>query len=212
VAVLTTVTILFVAYLVAPVAGIRVEGARMFPETEAWNAVPEHASLLTLNADMLERRVESNPWVKGAEVSKNWESGIVMVQVEERRAVLDGEIDGRRVILTADGTELPGLGGANLGRVELDEDQLGEIVEFGRVLERNGVTLDSVEEVGPGGIEATVGGRRVVFSGRVGDGQVRALEDVMRQHPEAPIFDLRSADRVVVGVPSNGGAEGEPEG
>ena len=212
VAVLTTVTILLVAYLTAPVAGIQVEGARMFPETEAWNAVPEHASLLTLNAEMLERKVESNPWVEGAEVSKNWESGIVTVQVEERRAVLDGEVDGRRVILTADGTELPGLGGADLGRVELDEDQLGEIVEFGRLLETNGVALDSVDEVGPGGIEVTVEGRRVVFSGSVGEGQVRALKDIMRRHPEAPIFDLRSAHRVVVGGPSNGGADGEPEG
>jgi hypothetical protein len=212
VAVLTTLAILFVAYLVAPVTGIRVEGARMYPETEAWNAVPEHASLLTLNAKMLERRVESNPWVKGAEVSKNWESGIVTIQVKERRPVLDGEVDGRRVILTADGTELPGLGGAQLGKVELDEDQLGEIVEFGRVLERNGVRLDSVDEVGPGGIEATVEGRRVIFSGRVGEDQVQALKDVMRWHPEAPIFDLRSDDRVVVGGPSNGGADGEPEG
>jgi POTRA domain, FtsQ-type len=212
VAVLTTLAILFVAYLVAPVTGIRVEGARMYPETEAWNAVPEHASLLTLNAKMLEHRVESNPWVKGAEVSKNWESGIVTIQVKERRPVLDGEVDGRRVILTADGTELPGLGGAQLGKVELDEDQLGEIVEFGRVLERNGVRLDSVDEVGPGGIEATVEGRRVIFSGRVGEDQVQALKDVMRWHPEAPIFDLRSDDRVVVGGPSNGGADGEPEG
>ena len=212
VAVLTTVAILLVAYLVAPVAGLRVEGARMFPETEAWNAVPEHASLLTLNAEMLERRVESNPWVEGAEVSKNWESGIVTVQVEERRAVLDGEVEGRRVILTADGAELPGLGGADLRKVELDEDQVGEIVEFGRVLKRNGVTLDSVDEVGPGGIEATVEGRRVIFSGGVDDGQVRALQDVMRWHPEAPIFDLRSAERVVVGEPSNGGADGGPQG
>ena len=184
----------------------------MFPQTEAWNAVPEHASLLTLNTEMLERRVESNPWVEGAEVSKNWESGIVTVQVEERRAVLDGEVDGRRVILAADGTEVPGLGGADLRKVELDEDQLGEIVEFGRVLERNGVTLDSVDEVGPGGIEATVEGRRVIFSGSVSDGQVRALVDVMRWHPEAPIFDLRSAERVVVGGPSGGGANGGPEG
>jgi POTRA domain-containing FtsQ-type protein len=212
VAVLTTVAILLVAHLVAPVAGLRVEGARMFPETEAWNAIPEHASLLTLNAEMLERRVESNPWVEGAEVSKNWESGIVTVQVEERRAVLDGEVNRRRVILTADGAKLPGLGGADLRKVELDEDQVGDIVEFGRVLQSNGVTLDSVDEVGPGGIEATVEGRRVIFSGGVGDGQVRALKDVMRRHPEAPIFDLRSAERVVVGVSSNGGADGGPQG
>ena len=211
-AVLTTLIVLLITYLAAPVAGLRVEGARMFPETEAWNAVPEHASLLTLNAEMLEHRVESNPWVKGAEVSKNWDSGIVTVEVEERRAVLDGEVNGRRIILAAEGTELPELGGADLGRVALDEDQLGEIVEFGRVLERNGVTLDSVDEVGPGGIEATVEGRRVVFAGRVEGAQVRALEDVMRRHPEAPIFDLRSTGRVVVGGPSNRGADGEPEG
>jgi POTRA domain, FtsQ-type len=212
VAVLTTLTVLLVTYLAAPVAGIQVEGARMFPETEAWNAVPEHASLLTLNTEKLERKVESNPWVEGAEVSENWESGIVTVEVKERRAVLNAEVDGRRVIVAADGKELPGLGGADLARVELDEDQLGEILVFGGVLKSNEVTLDSVDGVGPGGIEATVEGRRVLFSGRVGGGQVRALEGVMRRHPEAPIFDLRSADRIVVGGPSNGGADGEPEG
>ncbi len=212
VAALTTTTVVVLSYLILPVTGVQVVGARMFPESEAWNAVPDRASLLTLNTESVERKVESNPWVKGVEVTKNWESGIVTVQVEERRAVLDGEVDGRRVILTADGTELPGFGGAQLGKVELDEDQLGEIVEFGRVLERNGVTLDSVDEVGPGGIEATVEGRRVIFSGSVGDGQVRALEDVMRWHPAASIFDLRSPERVVVGGPSNGGADGGPQG
>ncbi len=81
-----------------------------------------------------------------------------------------------------------------------------------RVLESNGVRLDSVDEVGPGGIEATVEGRRVAFSGGVGNGQVRALEEIMSEHPEAPIFDLRSPERVVVGGPSNGGADGKPEG
>jgi POTRA domain, FtsQ-type len=184
----------------------------MFPESEAWNAVPDRASLLTLNTATVERRVESNPWVKGAEVTKNWESGIVTVQVEERRAVLDAEVNGRRVILAADGEELPGLGGADLGRVELDEDQLGEVLKFARILESNGVRLDSIDEAGPGGIEATVEGRRVVFSGDVGAGQARALEGIMSEHPEAPIFDLRSPQRVVVGVPSNGGAESGPEG
>jgi hypothetical protein len=34
----------------------------------------------------------------------------------------------------------------------------------------------------------------------------------MNEHPEARIFDLRSPERVVVGGPSNGGADGEPEG
>jgi hypothetical protein len=211
-ATLTTITVCVVSYLTLPVAGIQVIGARMFPESEAWNAVPDRASLLTFNTRALEREVEANPWVKGAEVTKDWESGIVTVQVEERRAVLDAEVEGRRVILAADGEQLPGPGGATLERVELDEDQLGEIVEFARVLESNGVTLDSVNEVGAGGIEATVEGRRVVFSGGVGDGQARALEGVMSEHPEAWIFDLRSPERVVVGGPSNGGADGEPEG
>jgi hypothetical protein len=212
VAALTTVTVFVVSYLILPVAGVQVTGARMFPESEAWNAIPYRASLLTLNTASLERAVESNPWVKGAVVTKDWESGIVTVQVEERRAILDAEVNGRRMILAEDGTELPGLGGAGLGRVELDEDQLGEVLEFARVLESNGVRLDSVGEAGPGGLEATVEGRRVVFSGGVGHGQARALKEIMNEHPEARIFDLRSPERVVVGGPSNGGADGEPEG
>ena len=184
----------------------------MFPESEARNAVPDRASLLTLNTASVEQTVESNPWVKDAKVTKDWESGIVTVQVEERRAVLDAEVNGRRVIMSADGEELPGLGGADLGRVELDEDQLGEVVRFAKVLESSGVRLDSIDEAGPGGIEATVEGRRVVFSGDVGEGQARALEGIMREHPEAPIFDLRSPQRVVVGTPSNGGADGRSGG
>jgi hypothetical protein len=179
----------------------------MFPESEARNAVPDHASLLTLNTAALERKIESNPWVKGAVVTRNWESGIVTVEVEERRAVLDAEVDGRRVILASDGARLPGLGGTDLGRIALDEDRLGEIMEFAKTLEDSGATLDSVDEVGAGGIEATVEGRRVVFSGSVGEEQARALEDIMDEHPEARIFDLRSPRRVVVS-----GAGGEPEG
>jgi cell division septal protein FtsQ len=208
VAALTTLTVFVVSYMYLPVTGVQVVGARMFPESEAWNAVPNRASLLTLNATALEQEVESNPWVKGAVVTKNWESGIVIVQVEEPRAVLDAEVDGRRVILAAGGEELPGLGGANLGRVELDEDQLEEVVEFARVLESNRVRLDSVNEAGPGGIEATVEGRRVVFSGDIDAEQARALEGIMSDHSEAWIFDLRSPERVVVGGRSNGGAEG----
>jgi hypothetical protein len=206
VAALTTATVFVISYLSAPVAGVQVIGARMFPESEAWNAVPNHASLLTLNTAALEEKLESNPWVEGAVVTKNWDSAIVMVEVEERRAVLDAEVDGRRTIVAADGARLPGLGGADLDRVELDEDLLGEVVEFARVLESNGVRLDSIDEAGPGGIEATVEGRRVVFSGGVGAGQARVLEGVMSEHPDAEIFDLRSPQRVVVGGPSNGGA------
>jgi hypothetical protein len=212
VAVLTTVTVFVISFLYLPVTGVQVVGAHMFPESEAWNAVPNRASLLTLNTASIERKIESNPWVKGSEVTKNWESGIVTVEVEERRAVLNGEVEGRRMVLAEDGEELPGLGEAALGRVELDEDQLGEILEFARVLESNGVRLDSVNEVGPRGIEATVEGRRVIFSGDIGGGQARALEDIMSDHPEAPIFDLRSPQRVVVGERSNGGTDADPEG
>jgi hypothetical protein len=208
VAALTTVTVFVVAYLYLPVTGVQVIGARMYPESDAWNAVPDRASLITLNVRALEQKVESNPWVKGARVTRNWESGIVVVQVQERRAILEAEVNGRQVVVAADGEELPGLGGANPERVELHEDQLGEVLEFARVLERNGVRLDSIDEAGPGGIEATVEGRRVVFSGGVGDGQARALKDIMSEHPEAGIFDLRTAQRVVVGQSSNG----EPEG
>ena len=207
-AALTTATVFVITYLTAPVAGVQVIGARMFPELEAWNAIPNRASLLTLNAATLQKKIESNPWVEGAVVTKNWDSGIVTVQVEERRAVLDAEVDGRRMILAADGTRLPGLGGADLERVELDEDLLGEVVEFARVLDSNGVRLDSIDEAGPGGIEATVEGRRVVFSGDISGGQARVLEGVMAEHPDAEIFDLRSPQRVVVGGSSSAGANG----
>lgn len=79
-------------------------------------------------------------------------------------------------------------------------------MEFGRVLSSSGVRLDSVDGAGPQGIEATVEGRRVVFSGGIGEGQARALTGIMRRHPEAEIFDLRSPERVVVGGSSGGGA------
>ena len=207
-ATLTTVTVLVFSYLYLPVGGVQVIGARMFPESEAWDAIPDRASLLTLNTASLEKEVEYNPWVKGAVVTKNWESGIVAVQVEERHAVLNAEVDGRRVILAEDGEELPGLGGASLRRVELYEDQLGDVLGFARIFEKNGVRIDSVDEVGPGGIKATVEGHRVIFSGDIGRGRARALGGIMGDHPEARIFDLRSPQRVVVGEQSSGGSEG----
>jgi hypothetical protein len=200
VAALTTTSLVVFSCLTLPVTGVQVVGARMFPESKASSAVPTRASLLTLNTASLEQEIESNPWVKRAVVTTDWESGIVTVHVEERRVVLDAEVDGRRVILAEDGTELPGLGRASVRSVELDEDQLGEILRFARVLESKGLRLDSVDEVGPGGIEASVEGRRVVFSGRVVGGQVQALEGVMGEHPGTRIFDLRSPERVVVGV------------
>jgi cell division protein FtsQ len=208
VAAATTFTIVVVAYLSFPVTGIQVEGARMYPESDVWDTVPDHASLLTLDEESLEREVKSNSWVKGARMSKNWESGIVTVEVEERRPMLDAEVGARRVILSPDGKELPGLGGVELRRVELDRDQVGDILEFARVLSASGVKLNSVGEAGPQGIEATVEGRRVVFSGSVRQGQARALTDIMRRHPEAETFDLRSPERVVVGGQSGGEARG----
>jgi len=179
----------------------------MYPETAAADAVSNHASLLTLNEGMLEQKVESNPWVQGAEVNENWKSGIVTVQVKERRPVLDAEVDGREIILSSDGQELPGLGGASLKKMELDRDQVGEILVFARTLHESGLTLDSVGSVGAGGIEATVEGRPVIFSGDVGARRARALGQIMPEHPDATVFDLRSPERVVVGPPRS-----EPKG
>lgn len=200
VAALTALAAFFGAYLLFPVTGMEVEGARMFPEREAWAALPERASLLTLDEETMEREIEGNPWVKGAKVLKNRESGIVVVEVEERRAVLSGKLGRGSGVWATDGTELPGLGGARLKRVELDEGRLEEILNIGEALEENGVRLDSIDGVNAGGIEATVEGRRVLLGGSVGGGQVRAVADVMKEHPEAPYFDLRSPERVVVGV------------
>ncbi len=211
-AALTALAALAISYLFFPVTGMEVQGARMFPRSEAWNAVPSYASLLSLNADALEREIETNPWVKGAVVLKDWESGIVTVEVEERRAVLDGDLKGRRAVVSADGTELPGLGGAGLNRVELDEAQLEEILRVGEVFEGNGIVLNSVDEVDAGGIASTVEGQRVLFASAVGSGQVRALEGLFVEYPEAPYFDLRSPERVVVGAEPGGGSEASGTG
>ena len=182
----------------------------MYPQSEVTDAIPDHASLLTLNEEMVKRNLESHPWVQGVEVNENWNSGIVTVQVEERRPVLDAEVDGRRFVLSADGEELPGPGGAGLERVELDRDQVGEILVFARTLRRSGLTLESVDGAGAGGIEATVEGREVIFSGNIGERRVKALKHIMPGHPDAGVFDLRSPERVVVGVPHE--TRSEPEG
>jgi len=198
VALATTAAVVVVAYLSFPVTGIRVEGATMYPESDAWDAVSQHASLLTLNGERLERRVEANPWVEDAEVLEDNESGIVTVKVEELRPVLDAEVEGERKTLALDGGELPGLGGAGLTRVELDGDQVGDVVRVLRVLREGGLQMESVDAAGPGGIAATVEGRRVVFAEEVSEDQVQALGDVMGRWREAAVFDLRSPGRVVV--------------
>ena len=197
VALVTTAAVVVVAYLSFPVTGIRVEGATMYPESDAWDAVSEHASLLTLNDEKLERHVESNPWVEGAEVLEDSESGIVTVKVEERRPVLDAEVEGERRTLALDGGELPGLGGTGLNRVELDEDQVGDVLRVGRVLREGGLRMESVDAAGPGGIAATVEGRTIVFAGEVSGLQVQALDEVMGRWREGVVFDLRSPGRVV---------------
>jgi hypothetical protein len=212
VAVATTFTVLLVTYLNYPVKGVRVEGARMYPESEVVNAIPDNASLLTLNKKSLQEKVKSHPWVEGAEVNENWNSGIVSVQVKERRPMLYAEVDGREIILAADGEELPGLGGASLTRLELDRDQVGEILDFAKTLHMNGVRLDSIDGVDAGGITATVAGRPVIFSRDVTDGQAEALKNIMPQHPDARVFDLRSPDRVVVGAPVQSNTKSEPRG
>ena len=201
VAALTAVVVYAGAYLLFPVTGLEVTGARMFPESEAWQALPDRASLLTLNTGALERKIESNPWVQGVEVLKNWESGIVTVKVEERRTVLSGLLNGREVFYSADGAELPGLGGARLGRVELDAGRLEEILGIVGTLRESGAGLESVDGAGARGVTVIVDDRRVLLSGDVGLGQARALEGIMEEHPEAPYFELRSPGRVVVGEP-----------
>jgi hypothetical protein len=200
VAALTAFAAFFGAYLLFPVTGLKVEGARMFPEREAWAALPDRASLFTLDEEGLEQKIEANPWVKGAKVLKNSDSGIVVVEVEERKAVLNGQLGRGSGVWAVDGTELPGLGSARLKRVGLDEGRLEEILGIGEALDENGVRLDSVDAVEAGGIEATVEGRHVIFGGDVGAGQIRAIVGVMEEHPEAPYFDLRSPERVVVGA------------
>jgi hypothetical protein len=201
-----------ITYLNFPVKGVRVEGARMYPESEVTETIPDNASLLTLNKKMLRDTVESNPWVQGAEVNENWNSGIVTVQVKEHRPMLYAEVDGREIILSSDGKELPGLGGAGLAKLELDRDQVGEILDFANTLHENGVGLDSIDWVGAGGIRATVAGRRVICSRDVNDSQAEALKNIMPQHPDARAFDLRSPDRVVVGAPVQGNTKSDPRG
>ena len=198
ISVLTAILVYIGAYLIYPVTGIKVEGARMLPETQVWNSVPDRASLLTLNSALLQRRLESNSWVESARVLKDWRSGIVTVEVEERQPFLSGEVDGRKTVFAADGTELPRLGGVSLPLIELNERRLKSILSSGQILEENGAAIESITGVGPGGVEARVNGRRVIFSRVVREGQVENLAEVMRQNPGAPVFDLRSPERIVV--------------
>ena len=209
VAALTAIVVYIGAYLAYPVTGVQVEGTRMLSETRVLGSVSDRASLLTLNPELLERRLKSNPWVKSVRVLKDWESGIVTVEVEERRPILRSEVGGREAVYAADGTELPRLGGAYLPVVELNEKRLENVLNSGSTLEGIGAPVESIVGAGPGGIEARVGGRRVVFSGVVREAQAEGLSEIMQENPDAAGFDLRSPERVVVGAATDeSGSEG----
>lgn len=191
-------------YLLFPVQEVRVEGNEMLPDSAILEDIPERASLPMIGARGLEREVDANPWVKGVSVNKSWGSGMVVVEVEERDAVLNASLaGGERVVLAQDGTKLPGLGGASLSPLEVDPVRLEEIRSGQAVLEENGVEVESVESVGARGVELSVrgpGGRvPVLFSGGIGGGQARVLEGLLRERPQARYFDLRTPERVVVG-------------
>ena len=195
---LAAIVVYIVSYLLFPIDGVRLVGNRMLHKKEVTRNIPEHTSLLTLNPHSLKRNLDSNPWVKGVSITRDWQSGIVTVEVEERRAVLSADLGKKKVVLAQDGTELPGYGGANLRTLKLDRSRLEEIVKAGKVLQRNGIELQSVDASGPGGVRASILGHQVIFAGDVGLDQVRALGGVMKRNPNAGVFDLRSPERVVV--------------
>jgi hypothetical protein len=201
VAALTTLLVFTLSYLVFPVSEVRLEGARMLPESRVKELVGERASLLTLNTGALERRVESDPWVYSARVSKNWDSSIVTVEVEERTAILRAVVEGRERFYSADGVELPGAGGARLPELRLERWQVEEILGVVGVLEEGGVRIRAVESAGAGGVFVSLGsGQRAVLSGGVSEEQVAALREIMASYPGAEYFDLRSPGRVIVGL------------
>ena len=182
----------------------------MLPETAVWDTISDRDSLITLNARMVQNKIESNPWVESARVTKLWRSGIVLVKVEERKPVLYAKLGGGRgVVFAADGTRLPGLGGADLNQVAVEEDQVDKILEAGKILRSHGNQLESIDAISAEGVEATVDGREVIFSSHPDDTQAEALPDVMRRNPGVKLFDLRSPGRIVL---SNEAASGRETG
>jgi cell division protein FtsQ len=200
--------ILISLYLLFPLNDIRVEGNEMLPASALLEDIPDRTSLPMIRAGNLERGLNSNSWVKGVDVNKDWDSGTVVVEVEERAAALNASLTGgERVVLAEDGTRLPGLGGASLSEIEVGRVRLKQIQEGQKVLERNGVEVESVESVGGEGVELSVkgsggsggSGSKVMFSGGIGGGQARMLEELLSERSEARYFDLRTPGRVVVG-------------
>lgn len=191
-------TVFIAAYLLYPVNKIEVKGAKMLPESEVRAAIGDHASMATLNPRVVERKLKANPWVYSVSLLKNWDSGIVTVQVEERRAVLNGVLGGQKIILAEDGTRLPGLGGARLPVIPLNQRQLDDITNSMKVLRENGVVVNSVDEVGAGGTVVSVKSQQVIFAGEVQQGQAQTLSQLIKDNPGARRFDLRTPQRVVI--------------
>ncbi len=206
---ITAVAVFVVCYVFFPVNGLDVRGTRAIPKSEVRQAVPERSSIPLLSSRNLERRLKANPLVKDVVVLKDWQSGIVAIEIEERRAVLDGDLGGREVVIAQDGTRLSGTGEYSLETVRLDKSQLQEVLTGVRALDKGGVALESIDRVDAGGVHATVGGdgrgdkRRVVFAGDIGEGQVQVLKGLINRRPEASYFDLRAPRRVVVGDASD---------
>lgn len=206
--------LVIVLYLLFPVEQVRVEGNRMLADSEITRNIPDRTNLALIHAGSLQANVDSNVWVEGVSVNKDWDSGMVSVQVEERDAALNASLKGgERVILSEDGTRLPGLGGASLSELEVDEARLEEIRAGQKSLEESGVEVESVDSVGAQGIEVSVRRpegppARALFSGEIGAGQARVLEGLLDERPDARYFDLRTPERVVVGgEPDSGGDE-----
>lgn len=200
--------VLIALYLMFPLNDIRVEGNEMLPDSALLEDVPDRTNLPMIRASDLERGLNSNPWVEGVDVNKDWDSGTVVVKVKERDAALNASLtSGERVVLAEDGTRLPGLGGASLSEIEVGRVRLKEIQEGQSSLERNGVEVESVESAGGEGVELSVkgsegsgaSGSKVVFSGGIGGGQARMLDELLSERSEARYFDLRTPGRVVVG-------------
>lgn len=192
-----------VSYLIFPAEQVRVEGNQRLPEQEILQNIPERTSLPAINARGLHGDVDSNPWVKGVSVNKDWSSDTVTVQVEERTPSLNVRLEsGESVVVAEDGARLPGLGGVSLPEVELDAARLEEVQSIQKTLDEGGVEVESVESVDARGIELSVSrseapDARAIVSNEVGSGQVRVLVNLLRERPEAGHFDLRTPERVI---------------
>lgn len=199
VAILAFITVFIISYLLFPVTGIEVHGERMLPQKEAKQAIPDHTSLLTLNSWTLERRLKSNPWVKDVRVYRDWNSGIVTVEVKEHHAAMKARLKSGKEFLAEDGTQLPDAGGAKLKTIDLDRGRLEEVAAAMKVLENNGVGVESIKRVDAGGVEAIAEGKILRFSDHVEPRQAQALNLLLKSQSDAHVFDLRSPERVVVG-------------